>query len=208
MITEDLTGKRFNKLTVVGKVGTNKYRHILWECQCSCGNTTKTIGTSLKSGKTKSCGCIKHEYKPTHTTKHGKFGTKIYRTWGGIKYRCENINSKGYPRYGGRGISIYGPWSKSFMDFYNYMGDPPNENSSIERINNEGNYEPGNVRWATWKEQANNRRDTVIIQYKGKSMSISEWARLRGIKIGTLNARIQKYKWGIGRALNYENTEM
>ncbi|MCW2763637.1 MAG: hypothetical protein JWR85_3838 [Marmoricola sp.] len=139
---------------------------------------------------------------------HGKFGSKIYRTWGGIKFRCENVNSKGYARYGGRGIKVYEPWSKSFEEFYEYMGDPPTELHSIDRIDNNGNYEPGNVRWATSKTQGNNRSSTVIVEFDNKKMSISEWARHRNIKIGTLHARLQLYKWDIARALGYEGTNL
>lgn len=206
MNTPDITGNTYNRLTVVKRVGVNNSRAVIWECICSCGNTHNVTGTALRTGAIKSCGCLKHEYNPTHTIKHGKFGTKIYRTWGGMKFRCENTNSKAYPRYGGRGIKVDELWSKSFIEFYKYMGDPPDEKSTIDRIDNSGNYEPGNVRWATWKEQANNRRDTVTIEYNGTSMSISEWARLRNIKIRTLTARIQVYKWSIGRALGYERS--
>ena len=204
MYRYDISGKTYNRLTVIRKIGVNRSRAVVWECLCVCGNKSNVTGTALRRGSTKSCGCIKHEYYPNHFVKHGKFGTKIYRTWGGIKFRCENPNSKAYPGYGGRGIKMYEPWSKSFVEFYKYIGDPPTDKHTLDRIDNNKGYEPGNIQWATWKQQANNRRDTVIIEYKGQKMSISEWARLRNIKINTLNARIQRSKWPIGKALGYE----
>lgn len=204
MIAKNIEGKVFYNLTVIRRVGTNANRYALWECLCSCGENTVTTGKNLRSGHTKSCGCLKRQLYPKHVVKHGMFGTKPYKTWAGIKYRCENPNSKAYKYYGARGIQMNKGWSNSFKDFYEYVGDPPSDKHSLDRIDNNGNYEPGNVRWATSKQQANNRRNNRLYDYKGISMSIAEWSKYRNINYNTLSSRLLKYKQPLEKALEYE----
>lgn len=156
-LKEDLTGRVFGRLTVTGRDAP------YWRCICTCGATKSVLGGSLTSGATKSCGCLRKEYSALTKTTHGKAANKhsrVYRIWNGMKNRCHNEKQPHYVRYGGRGIKVCEEWRKSFATFYAYMGDPPTDRHSLDRLDNNGDYQPGNVRWATSKEQRANRRDS------------------------------------------------
>ncbi len=155
----NLIGQKFGRLTVIKRSGTDKFGHILWLCRCECENEKEVISSNLIRGLTKSCGCIQKE-KPNNT-QHGLSKTTIYKKWKGMKNRCFNPKSLKYKDYGGRGITVCEEWRNNFMKYYEYVSKLPHFNEkgySIDRINDNGNYEPGNVRWATAKEQANNTR--------------------------------------------------
>ena len=133
--------------------------------------------------------------------KHGGKGTKLYEVWCSMKSRCYNITSKSYSRYGGRGISVCEEWKESFIAFRNWAYvSGYKEGLSLDRIDNNGNYEPSNCRWVTMKEQANNQNHTLKIEYKGKIKPLTEWAEILGIKRHTLYQRIYKKGWTIERA--------
>lgn len=160
---KDLTGQRFSMLTAVQKVGRTKQGNALWECKCDCGKTCIVRSNDLKSGNSKSCGCFKRSLSSARMTKHGMTGTKIHDLWCNIKQRCSCKNNTQFASWGGRGITVCEEWKNNFEAFYEYVSKLPHfgeKGYSLDRINNDGNYAPGNVRWATAKEQANNRRNS------------------------------------------------
>lgn len=188
--TADLTKQIFHRLTVI-KRAENRNNSVYWICLCECGNIIETRGERLKNGRTKSCGCLREENfrKINHFT-HGLSNRTEYGTWASMKQRCYNSKTIGFENYGGRGITVCDKWRNDFVAFFKDMGPRPSPKHSIERINNDGNYEPGNCYWATKEKQANNSRRNHKITARGQTLSMSEWAHLVGIQRSTLRCRI------------------
>lgn len=194
-VFKDLTGQRFGKLVTIERVGT-KRACALWKCKCDCGNEAEVTSHSLISGNAKSCGCIQREA----VTTHGMSNTKIFNIWKGIKQRCLDHNCKNFLRYGARGITICDEW-KDFIPFYIWaMNNGYLENLSIDRVNNNGNYEPSNCKFSTMKEQANNTRRNVWYEYNGVTKTIAQWSDVCGITRVCLYQRF-KAGWSIEKAL-------
>lgn len=203
MRAKDLTGQKFGKLTVIKEI-ENRGKHRLWLCRCECGNEKIIYQTHITTGKTKSCGClhseIASEIAKTRQTKHGMFGTRIYGIWHGIKTRCENSHNANYKNYGGRGINVCEEW-REFEPFYEWaLSNGYKEGLTIERVDVNGNYEPSNCRWATVKEQMNNKRNNHLITYNGETKTVSQWAEELGINRETIYTRLSR-GWSEGRAL-------
>lgn len=157
----DLENQRFGNLVVLKEAGRTNDKKVTWLCLCDCGATKVISGRSLRVGLTKSCGCIHKKQLIERSTVHGKSRTRENYVWSSMKQRCLNSRNKAYKNYGGRGISVCDRWLSSFEDFINDMGPKPFEGAQIDRINNDGNYEPTNCRWVTKQENHMNRRCTI-----------------------------------------------
>ena len=197
---KELSGKKFGRLTVIRRCENNKHGLPRWECKCDCGNITLVDGQHLREGKTKSCGCLKKDAQKTHGMTH----TRLHRIWANMKTRCGNPNRRDYKHYGQRGIEICRDWC-DFLTFYEWaVNNGYKDGLTLDRIDANGNYEPSNCRWATAKEQCNNRTNNHLITYNGETKTISQWAEERNINHDTLYSRINRAHWDIGRALDYE----
>lgn len=193
-----LEGQTFGRLKVLwrsaNKVEPSGATRAAWQCQCECGNGVIVTGHSLTKGHTRSCGCLTKE-KPI---KHGKSYSSVYRIWAAMVQRCENPNMTNYHSYGGRGVTVHESW-KAFDGFYADMGEPE-PGMTLDRIDNEKGYGPGNCRWASRREQANNRRTNTVMTFNDKSLTIAEWSRLIGIEKSTLIGRINR-GWSVEKVL-------
>lgn len=181
---KDLTGNRYGMLTVAGYHGETVYRGGVarhWLCACDCGKQ-KVINACLLRGGVKSCGCKFHENRREARKTHGMTDSPEWRTWKSMIERCFNKHAKGYERYGGIGITVHPEWVgvNGFASFLNFVGKRPS-GCSIGRINNDGNYEPGNVSWETPVQQASNKSNNHILTIDGKSLNITQWSTVSGV---------------------------
>jgi len=194
----DLTGNRYGKLMVLAHTGKDDNRVHFWECLCDCGETHKASGNNLKAGHVTSCGC--NMSGNTWNIKHGFSGTTTFNVWSSMKARCSNENHDSYHRYGGRGIEVCDRWL-SFENFLADMGERPKW-MSIERLDNDGNYDLSNCKWATFVEQCRNKSTNRWITFNGKTMILTDWAKEKGIKLQTLVRRLDNLNWSLEQALN------
>lgn len=167
-----LSGDRYGKLLILSEVKNSKGRR-MFKCKCDCGNIRYIMLSHLRNGHTTSCGCNHHRLG---NVKHGMYYTKEYGSWKSLKSRCFNINDQAYQYYGGRGITVCDRWMNSFENFYKDMGPAPSGEHSIDRIDNDGDYEPNNCRWVTYKEQNRNTRGNRMVKIGDVFKSLAEWA--------------------------------
>jgi hypothetical protein len=214
--TTDLTGRVFGRLTVISfshserKSGpTKRGYHYFWNCMCSCGKHKVAMGQSLLGGNTQSCGCYAIERAietqtsadRSYCTVHGMHASPEHGNWTAMLQRCRNPNAHGYELYGGRGITVCDRWLE-FSAFFADMGERPTPKHSLDRFpDRNGPYEPGNVRWATQEEQANNTSSNVWLEYDGKRLTIAQWSRATGLQHGTIRARLRA-QWPIEQVLS------
>ena len=184
---QNLEARVFGRLTVLHYVGNAS-----WLTRCECGNEKIVPTKQLLRSQTQSCGCLMIERTKEANTRHGKKGARVYRIWSGMLNRCRNVNCKDYPQYGGRGIAVCERWL-SFESFYSDMGEPTGT-QTIERRDNDGNYEPSNCIWLELGLQASNRRNTVYVLHNGERMTAAQCDRALGIANGSTARRVRKGK--------------
>jgi hypothetical protein len=191
-------GQRYSRLTVIS-LHERRGPKRLWLCRCDCGNDVVVQDSNLRSDHTRSCGCFHQERRKEARTTHGKTDAPIYDVWVNMKQRCFNPNLDSYPNYGGRGITVCDEWRDSFEAFYRYVGEPP-EGTTIDRINNDGNYEPGNVKWSTATEQVTNRRRLPRygkrFLFDGEQVTVHQLAARLNLSPATLYKRLDAGKTG------------
>jgi hypothetical protein len=183
------TGQRYGRLVAVSYSGKDKRNNVRWLYRCDCGNEHVTSASSVRNGYTTSCGCYQKElaaingrtYDGSHHVTHGLRHSPEYRVWANMIARCERPSTDRYQEYGGRGIKVCEEWRNSFETFFAYLGAKPSPSHSIERIDVNGNYAPGNVRWATRAEQMRNRRSNVFVVYRGQKMIFKDACKLAGV---------------------------
>ena len=205
-LVNDLTGKKFGKLEVIGVHDTGS-RKTYYVCQCDCGNVKVVRADALISGATKSCGCIKKEQDKINLSanhKHKMSGTRIYETWQDMKRRCYNKQNARYDRYGGRGITVCDEWLNNFQSFYDWaISNGYSDDLTIDRIDNDGNYEPSNCRWSTAKEQCNNRGSNINITIGNATKSLMCWCEIFNVDYKKVYARYKRNGYeGIDRLFN------
>ena len=185
-----MIGQKFTRWTVVS-YSHKKGPHHYWNCLCDCGNTGIIQQGSLGK-RSFSCGCLRKEIARDVNTTHGQSKTLLHDVWSRMKQRCENPATDHFDRYGGRGIKVCDRW-QSFENFYADMGDKWEKGLTIDRIDNEGNYEPSNCRWATCREQAANRRSSIIIDTPWGAMTCTEASRMIGINKSSFFQRMKEW---------------
>ena len=201
-IFKDLTGEKFNYLTVIEYVG-QKNKRTMWRCRCDCGNEVIVDTNSLKSGNTTACGCRQYLGWGQNRT-HGMSKTRIYNEWQGMKRRCLNEKDIYYRNYGGRGITVCDAWiaEDGFENFYDWsMSNGYADNLTIDRIDNNKGYSPDNCRWSDRFTQMNNQRGNRIIEHNGRKQTLTMWAREYGLTPRIISSRL-KYGWNLEDALN------
>lgn len=189
-----MIGKKFGRLTVLEELKERtKSREIKYKCLCDCGKYTNVRGSLLRNGEIKSCGCLQRETVTKINTKHGKSHNKLYDTYNNMIQRCNNSNNSQYTNYGGRGIKVCDEWKNNFIAFYSWsMDNGYSDGLTIDRIDNNGNYEPDNCRWVDYKTQNNNERSNVYITYKGMTKTLQQWSEYLNVDYGTIRTRHKK----------------
>lgn len=198
-----VVGDRFGRLTVTGRAPDSQTKRggrlVLFHVVCDCGTEKVVPSDSIRSGRSNSCGCLCVERVKEASITHGMRQSSEYAIWNMMRQRCQVPTSKFFKNYGGRGIKVCDRWQK-FENFLEDMGKRPFEGASIDRVDNDGDYCPGNCRWATRTEQGRNKRNTRRFEFQGQSLTLPEWAEKLGIKQRTLSSRLYAYGWSVEMA--------
>lgn len=196
---KDIMGQKFGRWNVIEPVG-KKDGCIVYLCRCDCGNERNIKSTSLLTGHSKMCqSCSARKRK----TKHGYSNTPEYTAWIHMIERCYNPNCSEYKNYGARGITVCDAWRKSFEAFISDVGDRPGTEYSLDRINNNGDYEPGNVRWTTWDVQSKNRRGIVHVTVNGRTLCLTDWSREIGCSTTTIRGNAKRRNMSLADTIVY-----
>jgi hypothetical protein len=199
----DIAGKRYGRLQVISRTNNNRQGTARWACRCDCGAQITILGSSLRNGHTKSCGCLQSERARDANTKHGAYLTPEYRVWCGIHRRCNDKKDGAFKNYGGRGITVCKRWD-NFSKFFADMGERPSAKHTIERIDNDNGYFPKNCEWATRKAQCRNRRISRYYKIHGERLYVVDAYQryaVTGISYKRFCTRIRRDGWGVMRAL-------
>lgn len=205
---KDLTGQKFDRLTVIKRAGTSKSGKVLWLCECSCKehNQITTTTSNLITGNTKSCGCLAKESASKvgkANRVHGDTNARLYKIFQGMKDRCYNPNNKDYARYGGRGIKLCDEWKNNYIAFKEWaINNGYRETLTIERKDFDQNYCPANCEWIKMEAQQRNKSSNRVITYNGESMILIAWAERLGIPYKVLCARINDRGYSFEEAIN------
>lgn len=206
---EKWIGQTFGRLTIIAfeKVQREKYSCTRWIVRCECGTLKSVDPIKILSGNTKSCGCLKSEqtakYNKEYKTKHGGRYDRLYSVWHNMKQRCYGESYKDYPNWGGRGIRVCDEWKDDYKQFREWaLSNGYELGLSLDRIDVDGNYEPGNCRWVDWHTQAINRTCSMNYEINGTVKNLADIAKEYGIKYGTLYQRLHVYKWPIEKAIS------
>lgn len=202
----DITGQRFGRLVAIERsqnvARTNAPSRPAWLCACDCGTRKVVSKACLISGLAKSCGCIRREVVSAKNTSHGMSKTPEYISWGQMNRRCHDMSNKNYKDYGGRGISVCEQWRHSFENFFSSMGRRPTIKHSLERKDNSLGYSPGNCKWATRREQSQNRRGRRYLSAFGTTLPVEDWGHKISVRPKTILARIDRLGWPVSRAVS------
>lgn len=192
----DLKGNKLGLLAVLQRDANGADGRPRWLCKCDCGRTTIVSASNLRSGKTRSCGCL---VNGSATVVHGKCKTPTYEIWKSMRSRCNNSSNKSWARYGGRGITVCDRWN-DFQSFYADMGEAP-KRMALERIDNDGPYSPENCRWASYTDQARNKSNNSGFKHNGVFKIWAEWAEEGAVSQQLLRSRVVVWRWDFEEAL-------
>ncbi len=205
-----MTGKKYGRLTVLSRYKNRKSKsgrtEVMWLCKCDCGNIVSLRGVSLRNGNTISCGCYRKECSSqrmhSNNTIHGFGGTRIYKIWQAMIDRCENENNKKYKNYGARGIKVCEDWHdvRKFAEWA--FSNGYKDDLTIERLDNNLDYESSNCVWADRYVQNNHTSRNHMITYQGKTQTMAQWSKETGLPYSTIKSRLNKHGWSVERALS------
>lgn len=198
----NLKGQKYGRLTVIS-FAYRKDKKTYWNCICDCGNECIVETSAMRTGHTNSCGCYMRERAKEANIKHGLYGTPLHKKYRGMIERCYDKNSDHFKYYGERGIIVCDEWRKDFKSFYDWaIKNGYEKHLTIDRIDNNGNYEPSNCRWVDIYVQANNKRNNRVITYNGKTQTLKQWCNELDLPYKQTHARIYKSKWSIEKAFS------